>query len=173
MRLKFSVRSAAAGDTERIAALGVQVWLHTYATKGISQEIAMYVLEEFTAAKMSVLLTNDPVFVLVAEVEGNVVGYAALRIGAVCPSNPKVQVELSTLYVQEHFARQGLGSNLLGRAEEVARQRIDSALWLKVNAANLPAIAFYSSHGYTKVGTACFDLGSASHENYVFIGRNA
>ena len=167
------VRVGVAGDAERLAALGIQVWLHTYATQGISQEIASYVLAEFTAAKMSALLANDSALVLVAELEDNIVGYAVVNIGAVCQCNPSVRVELVTLYIQEHFARQGLGSSLLDRAEQLARQRMGSALWLKVNARNLSAIEFYASHGYTKVGTAYFELGGARHENHVLIGRDA
>ena len=51
MRLKPVIRSAVAQDAEQIAALGMQVWLHTYATAGVSREMAQYVLKEFTAAK--------------------------------------------------------------------------------------------------------------------------
>lgn len=173
MRREFQVRAGVSGDAERLAALGAQVWLHTYATEGISQDIAKYALEEFTAARMSALLAADSKVVLVAEFEGNIIGYAVVDIGAVCQSNPRARVELATLHVQEHFARQGAGSLLLGCAEALARRRIASALWLMVNAANLPAITFYASHGYTKVGTAYFELGESRYENHVLIGKDA
>ena len=173
MRLDFYIRTGAADDAERLAALGVQVWLHTYATEGISQDIARYALEEFTAAKMSALLARDSTVVLVADSQYGIIGYAVAKIGAVCESNPRVRVELETLYVQEHFARQSVGSRILGRAEVLARERTGSALWLMVNAANFPAIEFYASHGYTKVGTAYFKLGEARYENHVLIGKDA
>jgi ribosomal protein S18 acetylase RimI-like enzyme len=170
---EFRVRAGVSGDAERLAALGIQVWLHTYATEGISQDIARYALEEFTAARMSALLARGSTAVLVAEFEENIIGYAVVVIGVICQSNARARVELATLHVQEHFTRQGAGSLLLDRAEVLARQRVASVLWLMVNAANLPAITFYSHHGYTRIGTAYFELGEARYENHVLIGKDA
>ena len=44
MRQSFHVRLGVAEDAGRLAVLVAQVWLHTYATDGISPEIAAYVL---------------------------------------------------------------------------------------------------------------------------------
>ena len=173
MDFEVSVRNAIPSDAERLAALGMQVWLHTYATNGISQDIASYVLMEFTAAKMSALLADPSAVVLVAEAAGCLAGYATLQLDMPCPSDSTATVELATLYIQAHFSRQGLGTRLLARAEQAVRDRAGSALWLTVNAHNATAISFYTAHGYTKIGTAYFSLGNTQHENHVLVSQAA
>ena len=156
-------------DAAQLAALGMQVWLHTYATAGISNTIARYVLAEFTPAKFDALIASDAAQVLVAEVGDHLVGYAVVNFGAVCPARAASTTELATLYVQAHFARRGLGARLLEHADALARSRSQGGLWLTVNAQNHAAIAFYARHGYARAGTAYFELGDARHENHVLV----
>jgi ribosomal protein S18 acetylase RimI-like enzyme len=172
-------------DAESLAALAIQVWLHTYATEGISPSIARYVLSEFTAEKFVCLLSREDTAVLVAEAGGNLVGYAVVSIGAECPSaNPTTAnstaansaaanstAELATLYVQEHFAQAGIGSALLAESRGLARRRGGSVdLWLTVNVRNEPAIAFYRKHGFIRIGLDYFELDGQRHENHVLVG---
>ena len=140
--------------------------MHTYATEGVSQVIATYVLRELSSSAMSHALADPNKHVAVAEIGDGLVGYAVLRYSHRCPQDAKADVELVTLHVQEHFARQGIGSALLHHAERLARGRA-SCLWLMVNAQNFPAIAFYRVHDFARVGTAYFELGAARFENHV------
>lgn len=173
MRHNFRVRSGRPGDANRLAALAVQVWLHTYATDGINDEIAQYVLSEFTPVKYLQSLSEAATHFLVAEHDENLVGFAVLKVGLSCPTGASSAVELQTLYVQEHYIGNGVGKSLLQAAEVKARKLSESALWLKVNTKNARAIAFYAHHGYSKVGTAYFVLGEGRYENHVLIGRDA
>lgn len=172
MRLKPVVRMAVAQDAEQIAALGMQVWLHTYATSGISREIAQYVFNEFTAARMTIAIKDTSKLLVVAEASGSVVGYGVAAIGNVCPSRPAMHIELATLYVQEHFKGQGFGSALLGAVEHLVAQRSGTGLWVTVNALNYPALEFYAKRKYTKIGTASFELGDKKHENHVLVRQD-
>lgn len=51
MRPGFQIRSGRPGDARRLAVLATQVWLHTYATDGVTDEISAYVLSEFTVER--------------------------------------------------------------------------------------------------------------------------
>ena len=51
MRPGFQIRSGRPGDARRLAVLATQVWLHTYATDGVTDEISQYVLSEFTVER--------------------------------------------------------------------------------------------------------------------------
>ena len=101
------------------------------------------------------------------------VGFAVVKFGAPCPSGVQSAVELQTLYVQEHFIRQGIGRSLLQAAEAAARTQSGSPLWLAVNAENTRAVAFYQRQGYAKVGATYFVLGQGRHENHVLVGSAA
>ena len=172
-RHSLQVRAGHLGDAGRLAVLGAQVWLHTYATDGVNDEIAQYVLSEFSAEKFSVLLRGPETCLLVAEYGGCLVGYACIKLGAACPHGAKSVAELGTLYVQEHFIGQGIGRLLLQAAETEALERAASPLWLTVNAKNARAIAFYARQGYANLGTTHFVLGKAHHENHVLLGAAA
>jgi GNAT superfamily N-acetyltransferase len=54
------------------------------------------------------------------------------------------------LWVAEPFRKQGLGSRLLGRAEEVARERDVGAVYLDTFTFQAPG--FYEKHGYREFG---------------------
>lgn len=171
MREPLRIRIGQAGDALRLAVLASQVWLHTYATEGITHDIAQHVLSEFSVERMVTALGDPATVVLVAECGPLLVGMAIVRFGALCPAGADASVELQKLYVQTHAIGRGVGKALLQAAEAAARERSGSSLWLTVNARNARAIAFYASQGHSKVGTACFVLGSDRHENHVLVGR--
>jgi ribosomal protein S18 acetylase RimI-like enzyme len=170
MRQSFTIRLGVTEDAGCLAVLATQGWLHTYATDGISTEISDYVLAHITPEQYAQLLRDACTQVLVAMHTTNVVGLAVVRCDRPCPDHPDLAAELQTLYVQEHFLRQGVGSLLLDAAEAVARRRANSRLWLTVNAHNSRAIAFYDRKGYTKVGTTYFVLGTEHYENHGLAG---
>lgn len=160
-------------DAESLCALAIQVWLHTYAIEGISSLIARYVLSRFTPNNFEALLREKSSAVFVAEIDHNLVGYATVTGGALCPAPTSAKAELATLYVQEHFMGQGIGHALLVHAQRWARQRERSHLWLTTYSQNRRAIAFYTKHGYTKIDVTLFELGTEKHENVVLVGRDA
>jgi diamine N-acetyltransferase len=167
------IRHGRLDDAENLAALAMQVWLHTYATDGISSTISAYVFSEFTAARFATRLADDSLVFAVAEIDAKLVGYACINLGSNCPSPTDSTAELATLYVQAPFIGKGVGAPLLQRAEEEARHAAGDGLWLKVNAQNARAIAFYSKHGYTKIGITHFHLGAGQYENLVLVGPRA
>ena len=172
VRRSPGIRVGRSEDASRLAVLATQVWLHTYATEGISRDIAEYVLRELTPEKYGALLIDPACHVVVAEQAKNLVGLAVVRFGVPCPAGNNSAAELQTLYVQEHFVGRGIGKLLLEAAESKARRHTNTALWLSVNAKNAAAIAFYAHQGYAKVGTTFFVLGEGRHENHVLVGRD-
>jgi ribosomal protein S18 acetylase RimI-like enzyme len=165
-----SIRHAQPEDAPRIAVLAAQVWLHTYATQGVSSVIADYVLAELTPQAFAAKLANPATTVLVAERDAHLLGLAVIQSGATCANDPAATVELATLYVQAHCKGQGVGSRLLLEARAVAASNAGSRLWLTVNAQNDAAIGFYAHHNFHRVGTADFVLGGVAHENLVMLG---
>ncbi|RCW71624.1 GNAT family N-acetyltransferase [Pseudorhodoferax soli] len=166
----LALRSAGPGDAARLAVLATQVWLHTYATDGIGDDIARHVLSELGVDRYAALLGDPRTSVLVAERGQRLVGMAVARGKAPCPAGAPSTVELQTLYVQAHFIGSGIGKRLLQAVEAQVLAAADCAPWLMVNARNDRALAFYRRQGYTQIGTDWFVLGETRHENLVLIG---
>jgi diamine N-acetyltransferase len=168
-----TIRAAQAADAHCLAVLATQVWLHTYATDGISQDIADYTLTQLTPDKYLSVLGDSSSHVWVAECSGNLIGLAVIQFRVQCPASSSSSTELQTLYVQEHFVGQGVGRLLLQAAEEETRRRAQTVLWLTANARNAHALAFYKHCGYAQIGTSYFALGDTQHENHVLLGPEA
>jgi ribosomal protein S18 acetylase RimI-like enzyme len=169
--LQVIIRKARDADAAPIAVLATQVWLHTYATEGISAEIADYTRNELIPEKYQAIQKDSAAHLWVAERGACLIGFAVLKWGAACPVSSLTLAELQTLYVQAHFARQGVGRQLLSVAEKEAGDVAGMPLWLSVNAHNAQAIGFYMRQGYTKQGVMDFELGQQRHQNFVMIGR--
>ena len=170
-RMQTVIRSARHDDAARIAVLATQVWLHTYATEGISADIADYTRSELTPDKYLAIQNDALAHIWVAERGAHLIGFAVLNMGVPCPTSASTLAELQTLYVQAHFLGQGVGRQLLSVAEKRAFDLAGMPLWLTVNAHNAQAIGFYMHQGFTKQGTTDFVLGDQRHENLVLIGR--
>ncbi|WP_240651576.1 MULTISPECIES: GNAT family N-acetyltransferase [unclassified Variovorax] len=166
--IPFQIRPAIAADAPALAALSIQVWLATYATEGVSDLLARYVLEQFTPAAFTAWMEDADTALVVAEAGSHLVGYARLGFNAPQPLSPDIGTELCTLYVQEPFTRSGVGSALLDKACATIGERTGSdAMWLTVNTQNRRACAFYEKHGFARKGTTWFVLGEGCHENLV------
>ena len=172
-RHSIRIRLGQREDAENLSALAIQVWLHTYATEGISSVISSYVLSEFTPTRFAALLSDSSSALFVGEHDKNLVGYSVVKAGAACPVASAAGAELATLYVQAPFKGKGVGVLLLKHAERWAMERGGAPIWLKTNSQNSRAIAFYAKHGYTKVGITFFELGNENHENLVLVGPDA
>jgi len=84
---------------------------------------------------------------LLAWVEGQAAGIANLRV---VPTvfYPEPYAELTELYVEEPYRRQGVGQALIGYAEDLARQGGAVELVILTDAENHPAQQLYRGLGY-------------------------
>ena len=171
--LNCDIRRGRLADAEQLAILATQVWLHTYATSGITTDIAQYVLGEITPKKYQALLNDTTYRVFVAVSGESLIGLAVVKLGIPCPTDNTSFAELETLYIQEHFHGYGIGKQLLQTAEVDTKQQLNSKLWLTVNTQNTNALAFYAHLGYTQIGTTYLNLGTEQHENQILIGSDA
>ncbi len=161
------LRVARIDDKANIAALLIQVWLHTYAKKGLRNSISRYVLNEFTEDNIERDMRSENKQYFVAEENQHLVGVVVIDLFSECPISKAKSPELTTLYVQEYFTGRGIGASLLEMAIEYCQSLSFPKLWLTVNSENVRAIDFYNALGFTKSGTRQFALEDETHENLV------
>ena len=165
MEVRYGVAGAA--DAANLAALSIEVWLHTYAREGIRRAFSDYVLREFTAAKFAEHLSSDRQAIVKCERGDHLLGYLRMDFDVPCPTLPELTTEVATLYVRARHARQGIGSGLLARATDICRSRGITGFWLCVNHENAPAIAFYEAQRFQRNGSDYFELEGERHENFI------
>lgn len=123
------IRSMVERDVERVAELEA----HAFGSP-------------WEAATFRRLLGRSGAELLVVEVSGELVGYAVLW----CILD---QGELANIAVDPAWQRRGLGSRLLERVLERAREREVSDLFLEVRKSNAVARELYRRRGFLQIGT--------------------
>jgi diamine N-acetyltransferase len=164
------VREASEADALCLHALATQVFLDTYATMGIRDAIAREAQAELSVAAFLEQLAAPSVRVLLAERNRHLVAFASVTFGATHALVAKgPAAELSRLYVQSPFVRQGVGSLLLRHVETLACAAGASTLWLTAWVGNTRALAFYASQGYEELGSTDHEFENERFENRLFV----
>ena len=155
------IRLAHSGDNTFLAEFGAQAFYDSFAADNRPEDMAAYLAASFSPEKQAAEL-NDPASVfLIAEWQGETVGYARLKEGQAPPAvTGKRPIELVRIYAEKAWIGKGIGKALMLACLDQARVRGCDTLWLGVWERNPRAIAFYRKWGFIDVGTQSFLLGS-------------
>lgn len=169
-RTGVALRDGTPDDAPSVAVLATQVFLDTYATRGIRPDLAREVLAECSPDRFAARLRTPSLSFILAEHDGYLVGFAELDRDRPCPvDGVDARVQLVRLYVQRPFQGTGLGTVLIRGAEARARAWGASALWLEAWAGNDRALAFYAARGYAQVGSVEHRVEDQHYTNHVFV----
>jgi GNAT superfamily N-acetyltransferase len=160
------IRLAHVDDSESIARVHVESWRTTY--KGIMPDelLASLSVEERAANRRRQLADpNHPAFVYVAEVDGEIVGFAGG--GAERTGHDVYKGELYAIYLLQAFQGQGLGRML---TQAVARHLIGQGyntmlIWV---ASQNSARHFYEAIGGKRIATKTESFGDAVIEETAY-----
>jgi RimJ/RimL family protein N-acetyltransferase len=155
------VRSAVAADAGRLAEMGERIFRETFAPGNRPEDLDAYLRTAFGEAIQRAEIADVTVDTLIADLDGDAVGYAQLR--AVLPPAPieaPGSIELRRFYVDRTHHGRGVAQMLMEAVERVAAERDAAAIWLGVWERNPRAIAFYRKCGFLDVGSHLFVLGS-------------
>lgn len=157
------IRKALKSDCLDLAVLSLQVWLHTYATKGVRFQISQYALSTFTEEYFVKLLEREFVDIRVFEEDSHLIGFIVADLNSNFEGHSGY--EIVTLYVSQHFHGKGVGRRLLKEIEKVH----GSPFWLSTWVNNHGAIGFYNKLGFNIVGELNFNLEGELHRNHVLV----
>ncbi|WP_349630609.1 GNAT family N-acetyltransferase [Bradyrhizobium sp. KB893862 SZCCT0404] len=161
------IRKAEARDASSLAAVSIEVWLSTYLREGVNAFFADYVLSEFTAQKFRDAVGDPNLSIWVSENRIGIDGFVTIGSTSTPPLANCSPLEIMTLYVQPRHQSGGRGVALLQRALAHCRSMGGERVWLKVNAQNDRAIAFYLRHGFKRIGSTHFVIADSAYENFV------
>ncbi|MEU0500970.1 GNAT family N-acetyltransferase [Nocardia sp. NPDC005998] len=137
------------------------------------EDIEIFITEVLSGERFGEYLTDPTRIVLKAVTNGDIVGYAMLHYGD--PADPEVAkavdlrpvVEISKMYVLPGHHGAGVSKALMNAALERGRADGAAGVWLGVNQENVRAQRFYRKHGFERVGTKTFLVGSQLHHDFV------
>lgn len=161
--LRISIAKANLATATRLADLGRQTFTETFGAANTPADMAAYLDETYAPALQLAQLQDPNCTYLLAEMQGQAVGYAQLWLGSLLglPASRAgiKQLEIKQLYVAEDWIGTGLGKALMGRALDIAQAGSCTAVVLGVWEHNQRALAFYQRFGFKKIGEHEFKLG--------------
>jgi ribosomal protein S18 acetylase RimI-like enzyme len=169
--LSIAIRRATVGDAEALAEFGARTFYETFAEDNKPEDMRLHLASAWAPALQRAEILDAAFDTLLAcDGEGRFAGFAQLRTG---PAPPGIvterPVELLRFYVDQPWQGQGIAGLLMQAVQEQARARGARELWLGVWERNERAQAFYRKHGFRKVGTQIFVVGTDPQTDHVML----
>jgi GNAT superfamily N-acetyltransferase len=170
--LRISIAKANLATATRLADLGRQTFSETFAADNTPADMAAYLAETYSPALQLAQLQDPNCTCLLAEMQGQAVGYALLAehstLGLPAADTNTKQLEIKQLYIVEEWIGTGLGAALMRRTLEIAQASGVSAIVLGVWEKNHRAQAFYQRFGFREAGELAFKLGTDVQRDLIF-----
>lgn len=166
------IRAGLASDAPALAELAARTFHETFAADNRPEDMALHIARAYGTTQQGRELGDPAIDTLLAEVAGQLAGYAQLREGAhpACVEGD-APVELWRFYVARAWHGRGVAQALMRAAEAAARKRGGRTLWLGVWERNERAKAFYEKTGFTDVGSQSFLLGTDPQTDRILVRR--
>jgi len=157
----IAIRKATLNDASTLAELGARTFSDAFAAENRPEDLALHLARSYGMAQQSVELASSRIATLLAEAEGEAIGFAQLREGGTpsCVTGQR-PVELWRFYVTAAWHGRGVASMLMDAVMGEARRRLFETLWLGVWERNPRARAFYRKSGFVDVGSQVFYVGN-------------
>lgn len=156
----FTLRSATGADAAALARFAAHVFQQTFGPENTAEDMEDYLRTTYSPELQREEIAEAGAEVLLAEVDGAIVGYSYFRAGpgpdCVSAERP---FEISRFYVDHKQHGRGIAAALMERTLAAAAP-LGDAIWLSVWEHNGRALSFYSRYGFEVVGERGFQLGS-------------
>lgn len=129
--------------------------------KNAPDDLKAYMDAAFNVRQLEKELWDEKAIFLVAEIDGELAGYAKLLLDTIEPGvTAERPIELCRLYSEQKFLGKGVGAALMQRCFDEAKRRECDVMWLGVWEYNSRAQAFYRKWKFEECGSHVFQLGS-------------
>ncbi|MCP4456311.1 MAG: GNAT family N-acetyltransferase [Planctomycetes bacterium] len=150
-------------DARILSELGSRTFIQAYGGALDPAQLAAYVGETFSHARMARELDDADIYYLLAYDQDRACAYAKLSRSAVPEALVLTRaVELKRLYVVPEYCGQGVGARLMEGLLAWTSRHAYPSLWLRVWQKNESAIRFYERRGFCQAGQEPYHVGDCS-----------
>ncbi len=166
--MSISLKPCTTSDITVLRDISVKAFYETFAPMNTAEDMKEYLETAFNADKLRRQLNNKNSSFFLLYSDGKAAGYLKLNEA---PSQTEINdensLEIERIYVLSEFQGIGAGSFLMDNAIAAAKERGKKYVWLGVWEKNEKAIRFYQKHGFRKIGTHSFVVGSDKQTDYI------
>jgi diamine N-acetyltransferase len=160
---EIKIRKATVVDAEPLTALAYKTFWDAFHDhpKNAPDDLADYMAKAFNVEQIAHELADKNSVFLIAEIAGEMVGYAKLVVDYIEPGViAEKPIELNRLYSATEYLGKGVGTALMEECFAAAKELGCDAMWLGVWEYNPRAQRFYEKYGFRVVSKHVFQLGS-------------
>lgn len=173
LELDARIFRAGAGDASALARLSAALFPLGCPANTPPEDLADYIRRELTPERFRLLLEDERNLLLMANVSGDLAGYA-LIMPAPSPAHiPSVPYELRKFYMDPAWHGRGVAHALMEELLAQAAERGYDPLWLSVFSENQRAMSFYARWGFEIAGTQEFLVGSDRQKDFLMVREAA
>ena len=155
--MSIIIRFAGKEDAELIADLSRQTFYDSFVSQNTKEDMDMFMNEQFTKEALMKEVGEEGNIFLLAFINEQPAGYVRMREGEKRPEfQNKSSIEIVRIYAIKHSIGKGIGSALMQRCMEIAKEMHREIIWLGVWEHNQQAINFYTKWGFEKFGEHVF-----------------
>jgi len=165
----FHLRIADVNDSKLLSELGKICFSEAFGKDNSEDDLKDYLENSFKEEDIKSELQNKEITFLIGMDENNeAIGYAKLnREEKPKELNGIVSVQLQRIYVRQRVKRKKLGSLMMEKCIEIAKNENCKFLWLTVWEENKTAIDFYFKWGFEICGHRYFKIGKKIDDDYM------
>lgn len=166
--LPYLIRTATPEENFLLAEIGAETFYDSFASQNDPDDMSAYLAESFNPVKQAEELADKNTKFLLAEFNGQVVGYARIHFGKALPCvEGEHPMEIVRFYARKAWIGKGVGAALMRACLQEAGSAGCDVVWLDVWEKNQRAIDFYEKWGFEIVGQQIFKLGGDLQQDYI------
>ncbi len=158
--MNIDIKKCTFGDLGLLQEISVETFNETFKNQNSPENMEAYCEKAFNLKQLEKELshiTSEFYFIYSTEV---IAGY--LKVNTNDTQSEKMgnnSLEVERIYIRGEFHKQGLGSILINKAIEIAKEQNKEKIWLGVWEKNESAITFYKKMDFVQTGAHSFYMG--------------
>jgi diamine N-acetyltransferase len=164
----IGIRQCTHEDLATLQSVSLTTFRDAFATMNTEANMNAYLQAAFDLENLRKELLNPLTSFYFIYLNGELAGYLKLNMDdALTDIHDPRSLEIERIFVLKDFQGAGIGSCLMDKALEVAREHNKSFIWLGVWERNEPALRFYRKNGFYHVGEHVFVVGEDRQNDLV------
>ncbi|MBL7744621.1 MAG: GNAT family N-acetyltransferase [Chitinophagaceae bacterium] len=159
--MNLEIRIATAADAEMIADMSRQTFYDSFISQNTEEDMDKFMNEVFTRQALISEVGSPGNIFLLAFADDEAVGYVRMRDGEKRSEFvDRSSMEIARIYAVQRSVGKGVGTALMKKCIEIAKEMNRQVIWLGVWEHNQRAIDFYTRWGFEKFAEHDFILGN-------------